>query len=377
MCGIFGYATTTPIPRLWQITMHLALLNESRGKDSWGVTDGVNIIKDSGPISKELYKIPFGKRGTMIGHTRASTVGASTKANAHPFQFEHDGHKIIGVHNGGVANHAEMNKKYGRTSEVDSMHMFQHIIEGRDMGDLQAGGAIVYVLDGKLMFCRFNGGSLTIAKVKDHGLIWSSDDNHLRVALQGGGVEYKLYNPKDQYEYYWGDNELYEIDHKMGIGPRPSNKPVTEYANRHHHQPYHNGYGYSSGLADMKIRIRVVLDQTEPTPTEPVVEEKVIEATPIVAAATPAEAPRYYHPSVDDGWWIDSRREMYDQIRVDILAGKGKYEEIRTLADKQSPCGVCEKGTHRVLMGKPLCPNCLAVGIMKGEINVSEKGVEV
>src|SRR5437867_10025519 len=150
MCGIFGFATTKKIPRAWQVVTQLALYNESRGRQSWGITwlpkngKTPSVEKDVGEISKNLYRIPLLSSGILIGHTRAATIGSVSKENAHPFAFTNDKNTVIGVHNGGLSNHDELNAKLHRSFAVDSMHIFAHLAEERDMKEINGSGTVVF-----------------------------------------------------------------------------------------------------------------------------------------------------------------------------------------------------------------------------------------
>jgi glucosamine 6-phosphate synthetase-like amidotransferase/phosphosugar isomerase protein len=48
MCGIFGFVNRTPYTSSMMPFLALEMLR--RGRDSWGVTDGVNTIKKIGAI---------------------------------------------------------------------------------------------------------------------------------------------------------------------------------------------------------------------------------------------------------------------------------------------------------------------------------------
>jgi predicted glutamine amidotransferase len=121
MCGIFGQITNTPrkinIPNI----KILGMLNESRGRNSCGITydgkiqyglDGEKLWTDF--IKGKNFNVK--KNPVVFGHTRMSSVGAVNESNAHPFGFgvneEGTGFKFIGVHNGTLLNHKELAIKY-------------------------------------------------------------------------------------------------------------------------------------------------------------------------------------------------------------------------------------------------------------------------
>jgi hypothetical protein len=89
----------------------LLMLNQERGKDSYGYyTPESGIIKDTGKIEdcmiKKDFKVP--DSNTFIGHVRASTVGITSKDNAHPFNYGN----IVLVMNGTLSNHWSLCKDY-------------------------------------------------------------------------------------------------------------------------------------------------------------------------------------------------------------------------------------------------------------------------
>jgi hypothetical protein len=193
MCGIGGYQCFDKYDdRLSVAIPIIALLMEQRGRVSWGWTDGEgDIVKSMGEISKGFNPSFFGYKQAAL-HTRQPTTGNRVKENSHPFKIGN----LIGMHNGVVHNHDELQKKYERKCEVDSEHIFHHIDEGKDLSDIRAYGAIVFYKDGVLHLGRFNGGSLTLVRTSI-GWLFASTREALDVALQfsglrDGAIFYKL-----------------------------------------------------------------------------------------------------------------------------------------------------------------------------------------
>ena len=182
MCGIFGFVNRTPAASVMMPFLALEML--TRGRDSWGVTDGVHVIKKLGQVIDSWHLPSWGE--SLIFHTRAGSVGDKTITNQHPFIFpeidEEDtptGVKIVGVHNGGIINHKELNEKYKRNFSVDSMHAFAHIAEGWDVKELRGAGAFVWfrVEEGKtpeLHFARSNMQSFSIFRLNKKSLVFCS-----------------------------------------------------------------------------------------------------------------------------------------------------------------------------------------------------------
>ena len=172
MCGIFGYSRRTPF--IERLLPFLAWEIESRGKDSWGVTNGVDPpIKVLGRIT-ESWEDPGWNRA--IFHTRTASCGEKTLENQHPFEFDKaDGSgKIIGVHNGIVANHDALNEQYERKFDVDSMHVFAHLAEGKDTREIAGWGAIAYYDGPQMCFAKFNMQDFHVWRTEEGGLVFCS-----------------------------------------------------------------------------------------------------------------------------------------------------------------------------------------------------------
>lgn len=128
MCGLVGYFSKN-LNYSEDKLKYLLLSNEIRGKDSSGLfikNDEDNyIVKSVGTVSENLLpNIKFPKDCSLaIGHTRAKTQGAPTKANAHPFQYG----SIVGAHNGRITNAWTLCTDNGLRSvdyDVDSMVVY-------------------------------------------------------------------------------------------------------------------------------------------------------------------------------------------------------------------------------------------------------------
>lgn len=134
-CGLFGFSGDEK-PNLAKLKI-LGMQNESRGRDSCGVyynntlTKGIATTK---LFTDFLKSVTFDAainpaQNVFIGHTRWSTVGAHTIANAHPFLLRENN---IFAHNGTIDNIDDLLKKYGIDKaeyniEVDSQglgHLF-------------------------------------------------------------------------------------------------------------------------------------------------------------------------------------------------------------------------------------------------------------
>ncbi|ELZ13864.1 glucosamine--fructose-6-phosphate aminotransferase [Halovivax asiaticus JCM 14624] len=131
MCGIFGYVgmeSAGPIVYRGLETL------EYRGYDSAGIalredgSDTLSVAKRAGEVS--ALSVPDESASTCaIGHTRWSTHGPPTDANAHPHTDCAD--SVAVVHNGIVENHEELAEELADhtfTSETDT-EVIPHLLE--------------------------------------------------------------------------------------------------------------------------------------------------------------------------------------------------------------------------------------------------------
>jgi glucosamine--fructose-6-phosphate aminotransferase (isomerizing) len=187
MCGITGYvgdgialdesegddggaARDGGVARVGDI-VHEGLRNlEYRGYDSAGValvgeTSGLTVAKRSGEVDN--LTVPDVSDATLgVGHTRWSTHGPPTDANAHP-HTDCTGDVAV-VHNGIVENHEELKAElrdggHEFTSDTDT-EVIPHLIEaelaaGRGEGDLlDAVRAVEDRLEGSYAVCAVREG---------------------------------------------------------------------------------------------------------------------------------------------------------------------------------------------------------------------------
>lgn len=207
MCGIAGYVgVDKPSLAMKMAFFIMATEMDDRGGHSWGWTNWDKIDKGLALVRDGLTTENFDSPSAAV-HTRFGTTGEKIAENSHPFlihgatEYEYrmqgdvevqipmeSGKQIIGMHNGIVYNHTELNRDYGRKCEVDSMHIFHHIVNEVPLDTIEAYGAIVYQQDGVIYGGRFNGGELSIALTKE-GLVYASTKYAIERALELSGVE--------------------------------------------------------------------------------------------------------------------------------------------------------------------------------------------
>lgn len=191
MCGIAGYVAnnTEEQSKLKTVSAIMAAAIESRGGQAWGTIreypgHSPQIVKGVGPITDGLH-LPLFMPQIFVMHTRFGTHGENSVANAHPFIQG----QVIGVHNGVISNHAELNAGYDRTFPVDSQHIFQHIDEGREaLADIRGYGAIIYTKGGQWFGGTFNHGDLEVANTPI-GKVFASTRMAVRKACSLADIE--------------------------------------------------------------------------------------------------------------------------------------------------------------------------------------------
>jgi hypothetical protein len=205
MCGIWVASQLTPPTQ--RMAPFLSFAMQFRGDDSWGSTDGNEIIKNVGPIT-ESWVLPESWTQAVI-HTRAATVGDITVENSHPFQFGN----VIGVHNGMVRNHDILDRENSRNFSVDSMHIFAHIAENKNLQDIRGYGTVVYYQDGQLFFVTFGTGwSWYIARLISGEIVGCSSKSAIEAAsnLTGAKID-QWYEVKHNIKYRIATDEVYNV----------------------------------------------------------------------------------------------------------------------------------------------------------------------
>ncbi len=258
MCGIFGFTNWTQTSA--EMFPTVASEMESRGGTSWGVTNGQTILKNMGPITSTLDNSFRGwdLRHGVIFHTRAPSAGTGRNIeNAHPFCFDKileqpddAGFQLIklvcGIHNGYVSTHHKLKTQYEdrKDFDVDSKHIFKHIIDELPLDELAGSGAISWyettikahnnaevedeIESTHLYIARFDTDALHIGRMSGGELIFASTKSSIEKAARLACVkvtEWFTIEPRTKYEITLGENpQLVKLE-EMAFG-----KGSTSYA---------------------------------------------------------------------------------------------------------------------------------------------------
>ena len=202
MCGIVGYASSSPVNADRTFFKQALYVDALRGKDSTGVfaidgkTEKLSIVKyavEAGDFIstqafKEFEKAVSNPFTLMVGHNRAATKGAVTARNAHPFRHNH----ITMVHNGSLWFHDNLNR--GDDFNVDSEAICYSLATMGTIDTLESlCGAYALVWHDskkdKLFFARNKDRPLTVAISEDKkSIYWASEMGMLQFLLNRAGI---------------------------------------------------------------------------------------------------------------------------------------------------------------------------------------------
>jgi len=243
MCGIVGVVSEQKFTTKNLLSMLKKL--EYRGYDSAGISVEINgklyIEKEVGEISKLESKIKDVEFNVGISHTRWSTTGRVTQANAHP-HTDCSGNLSI-VHNGIFENYEQIKEKLikeGHTFKSDTdteviAHYFeksQDIMSGisKFFAEAQGEFAILLMKKGENKIYAFKRGSPLCMGIAENATILSSDAYSF--AKQTSKViffnenEIAVAGP-DSYQFY--DKNLNKIKKEIKILEWHEEESIKEY----------------------------------------------------------------------------------------------------------------------------------------------------
>ncbi|SEP72664.1 glutamine--fructose-6-phosphate transaminase (isomerizing) [Natrinema salaciae] len=168
---------------------------EYRGYDSAGVAvqngSGIDVQKRSGKVEELKDSIGEPLHGEVgIGHTRWSTHGPPTDANAHPHTDESE--DVAVVHNGIIENYAELRERlaatgYEFTSDTDTEvipHLVQYHLDAgcdsetafrRAIDELEGSYAVTAMVSGEHVLYAARQGSPLVVGMEDGEYFLASD----------------------------------------------------------------------------------------------------------------------------------------------------------------------------------------------------------
>lgn len=176
-CGLVGFAPMKKGQANLDWIKLMLSFNASRGTDSCGIFMNDEIVKGTGDVAdvtkwlaknKLIYDHKI-KNKAIVAHMRRASYNHGTKDafSAHPFEFEHEGRSIIGVHNGGIENFHSLVVDYNVEDKgltVDSQRLFKIMIEKgySVLNDYTGNAALLwcYSDDPGAVYC-FKGASKT------------------------------------------------------------------------------------------------------------------------------------------------------------------------------------------------------------------------
>jgi len=168
---------------------------EYRGYDSAGVAvqngSGINVEKRSGKVKELKESIGEPLDGEVgIGHTRWSTHGPPTDANAHPHTDESE--DVAVVHNGIIENYVELRERlaengYVFTSDTDTEvipHLVQYYLDAgfdsesafrQAIDELEGSYAVTAMVTGEHVLYAARQGSPLVVGMEDGEYFLASD----------------------------------------------------------------------------------------------------------------------------------------------------------------------------------------------------------
>ena len=120
----------------------------TRGRDSWGLTNGHRVLKMLGDIEDTggpLLPDWVQDGDSVIVHTRGASAGSVVTANSHPFLVKGPEKTVCGVHNRCLYGWEELKKRYDMPDyAVDSNALYHMIAYDLPTAEVDGWGAMVW-----------------------------------------------------------------------------------------------------------------------------------------------------------------------------------------------------------------------------------------
>lgn len=253
MCGIFGLATSE---KGFDATVRKdtflngLMFNMPRGMDSTGAAGfwtetqdkkdyvasriskrALHMIDWLGTTNAELFLDKFSDYYYVIGHVRATTKGATSDKNAHPFNY---GDYTL-VHNGTVYNRGELTKAREFVDSADICATMEERGEEKTLEGLEGGFALVWhnASDNTLNFARNNRKPLAFAYIKKRNeMYFSSEWSVLWSVLVRNGLkaegQIQITKPHHHYKFFKEDLRKYEdVEFKPYSRPQQTHRSTA------------------------------------------------------------------------------------------------------------------------------------------------------
>lgn len=312
MCGIGAYVGRIDESIEMKIKLLHALLS-NRGEDGAGISymdnEGkVSFSKDSGSSIKLIENYAFDVGGLneacVTLHARKSSVGASSKENAHPFVFGHYNntkkakhkknheekkyYKFSLVHNGTIKNWKELFNKHNTNNlskdsdfTVDSKALGYILYHNWNkapeiLKDYVGGAALICSAENKLMLFRGeskeNVHCKTVSEerplyycVTKNG-IWAASEKNYLLTIRCNEKDIKEV-PANKILIY--DTNTYELLESIPVDR--SNSLQNEYSSNHNTYGSYGNYGNYGNYGKYENSV----DWSTPKPSQPKKPEKV------------------------------------------------------------------------------------------------------
>lgn len=227
MCGIAGVSRYNE--NTAQLLPMMAAMMESRGQDSWGITDGFRVRRETHRVSDDyVLEDPPGAawqwEKPMFLHTRGASIGKVAVENTHPFLVDSDDGErwILGCHNGNINNHAELMKKFPEFKyECDSNAIYKWMVEEQDLHDVRGWGALVWFegrygvdakghekrwVDSRVRIVKFGGATMWQSTLETGEVLWGSTKDVVSVPAKMYGMRLA-----EQPDILW-EEKRYELE---------------------------------------------------------------------------------------------------------------------------------------------------------------------